>query len=88
MKIDRKRKPGFYWVRFEGQIVVAEYTDGRGCIDTSTRSGFAERPHWHVPGSETCFRDREVCELLNGPIPTPQELARARAAIEHTGRPE
>jgi len=53
------RLPGFYWVRFEGEVVVAEYTDGRGC------EGSGGRKHWHIPGSESCFKDREVCELLS-----------------------
>lgn len=74
MKRDRKRVSGFYWVRFEGQIIVAEYTsDGLGCSP--------EGPHWHVPQSEDCFLDQLVCELLYGPIPTPKELQEARAAL-------
>ena len=59
MKADRKRKPGFYWVRFEGELVVAEYTDGLGC------EGNDGKKHWHIPGSDGCFFDREVCELLS-----------------------
>lgn len=57
MKADRKRAFGFYWVRFEGSVCVAEYLDGIGCSE--------ERPHWHVPGSDFCFKNREVCELLS-----------------------
>jgi hypothetical protein len=63
LKPNRKRKPGFYWVRFEGEIVVAEYTEGRGCSD--------ERPHWHVPGSAECFKNREICELLSERLAQP-----------------
>ena len=71
MKADRKRASGFYWVRFEGELVVAEYTsDGLGCSP--------EGPHWHVPGC--CFLDSQICELLC-PIPTPRELAEAQAAL-------
>ena len=65
MRPDRKRRPGFYWVRFEGEVVVAEYTLGRGCSD--------ERPHWHIPGSSACWRDREICELLEE-IPLPRRI--------------
>lgn len=57
MRVNVRRKPGFYWVRFEGEVIVAEYTDGRDCIDTSTRTGLAEYPHWHVPGSDGCLLD-------------------------------
>lgn len=58
MKADKKRKSGFYWVRFEGQVIVAEYTcDGLGCSP--------EGPHWHVPQADECFKDRQVCELLS-----------------------
>jgi len=64
MKRDAKRQRGFYWVRFEGEIVVAEYTDGRGCTD--------ERSHWHIPGSAACFRNKEVCELLSPRIEHPK----------------
>jgi hypothetical protein len=65
MKADAKRLTGFYWVRFEGEIVVAEYTHGRGCSD--------ERPHWHIPGSGECFKNNEVCELLSAkPIEQPK----------------
>jgi hypothetical protein len=55
MRADSKRETGFYWVRFEGERIVAEYT-------------FAfcnHRPHWHVPGSKRCFLNGEVCELLS-----------------------
>ena len=73
MRRDANRAAGFYWVRFEGQIIVAEYTKhGLGCSP--------EGPHWHVPQSDECFLDREVCEVLSGLIPTPKELAEARAA--------
>jgi len=59
MNRDAKRKPGFYWVRFEGQVIVAEYTgfDALGCSHYY--------PHWHIPGSAACFADKEVCELLS-----------------------
>lgn len=57
MKRDRKRLPGFYWVRFEGEIIVAEYVNRRVCAP--------EIHHWHIPGSNRCFRDGEICELLS-----------------------
>ena len=65
MKRDRKRLPGFYWVRFEGGIIVAEYTDtGLGCAP--------EGPHWHVPQAEECFLDEAICELLSDRLPQPR----------------
>jgi hypothetical protein len=72
MKADKKRESGFYWVRFEGEPVVAEYVTGFGCTDTSTGSGTAERPHWHIPGSDGCFYDPEVWELLSGRLQAPR----------------
>lgn len=59
MKVDREHKPGFYYVRFEGALIVAEYTNGAGCSE--------EYPHWHVPGSGDCHRDKD-CDLLGGPL--------------------
>lgn len=67
MKRDRKRLSGFYWVRFEGQVIVAEYTaDGLGCSP--------EGPHWHVPQSEGCHSDREIRELLSGKLVGPDDF--------------
>lgn len=63
MKADRQRVPGFYWVRFEGEAIVAEFTHGLGCSE--------ETPHWHVPGAETCFQNKEICELLSGRLDIP-----------------
>jgi hypothetical protein len=54
MKPDRKRKFGFYWVRFEGEILVAEYDP--------LRRG------WYIPGTSECFKDKDVCELLGGKL--------------------
>jgi len=79
MKADRYRRSGFYWVRFEGSILVAEYTaDGLGCSP--------EGPHWHIPQSDACWRNREVCELLSGRILAPLPAAPATVsttAIQH-----
>lgn len=76
MKANPKRAPGFYWVRFEGDIVVAEYTDGSGC------EGSDGKGHWHIPGSDGWFMDREVCELLSGKIPhRPIPIGLLRKAI-------
>jgi hypothetical protein len=62
MKRDRNRLSGFYWVRFEGKVIVDEYTaDGLGCSQ--------EVPHWHVPLDEECFRDKEIGDLLSRRIP-------------------
>jgi hypothetical protein len=63
MTNDLKRKAGFYWVRFECAVIVAEYADGRACSMT--------QPHWHVPGSGNCWKDAEVCELLSGRLEIP-----------------
>jgi len=64
MEHDPSLKPGFYWVRFEGEVIVAEYTatrfkcDGQGCVDGTF--------HWHIPGSSDCWMDVEICERLSG----------------------
>jgi|HubBroStandDraft_4_1064222.scaffolds.fasta_scaffold08768_9 hypothetical protein len=60
MKADAKRGFGFYWVHFVGALIVAEYVDGLGCG--------LQIPHWHVPGSAYCFLNRDVCELIEGPL--------------------
>jgi hypothetical protein len=60
MKHDNKLKPGFYWVRFEGEVIVAERVKRHATKPTQL--------HWHVSGSEICFDDKEVCELLGGPL--------------------
>lgn len=62
MKKDIMRHSGFYWVRFEGEVIVAEYVLGREARCTS------QFPHWHVPGSSDCFMNRDVCELFEGPL--------------------
>ena len=67
MKADPKRKPGFYWVRFEGLVIVAEYAK-------AARGGFRDR--WIVPGSVTAFEDGEVCELLSERLEPPREKKR------------
>lgn len=65
MKRDRARLSGFYWVRFEGAEIVAEYTaNGLGCSP--------EGPHWHAPQAEECFLDKEICELLSDRLSRPQ----------------
>lgn len=51
------RPHGFYWVRFEGVVIIAEYTAGDACTE--------QYDHWHVPGSDKCWKNREVCELLS-----------------------
>jgi hypothetical protein len=58
MKRDPKLKPGFYWVRFEGEVIVAERVlacDYRSWVHL----------HWHIPGSDGCFKDSEICERLS-----------------------
>jgi hypothetical protein len=70
MRTDRNRVPGFYWVRFEGEVIVAEYTDGAGCLEEVGGVEVGVKPHWHVPGSDVCYKDREVCELLSATLET------------------
>lgn len=68
MQRDRKRESGFYWVRFEGEVVVAEYTaDGAGW-------SAGDGQWWRVPGSSHSFEDDQVCELLSERIPSPGDL--------------
>ena len=49
MKSNKKRRPGFYWVRFEGSITVAEW-DGSAWFFTNCLGGYL---------------DYEVCERLS-----------------------
>lgn len=68
MQRDPKRESGFYWVRFEGEVVVAEYTaDGAGW-------SAGDGQWWRVPGSSHSFEDDQVCELLSARIPSPAAL--------------
>lgn len=64
MKSDRHREAGFYWVRFQGEIIVAEFTDGKECIEDGL--GNTTQPHWHIPGTSECWKNSDVCELLSG----------------------
>lgn len=62
MKVDKKRKSGFYWVRFEGKVLVAEYTT----------DGY---PAWYIPhSSEPWYYDYEICELLSDRLPEPTSV--------------
>lgn len=56
MNVDPKRKAGFYWVRFEGETQIAEWT-----VNGS----------WIVCGSDLFFSDAEVCELLSDRLKVP-----------------
>lgn len=77
MKADRERVTGFYWIRFEGQVVVAEYVVG----------GF-KIPRWYVPGSDLAYQDSEVCELLSDRLVIAEARKSAGAAPqEHNRRP-
>lgn len=64
MQRDLDRQPGFYWVRFEGEPVVAEYTLGH-------RSKF-DYSHWHIPSGQECYEDALVCELLSRKLLPPK----------------
>lgn len=70
----KRQRFGFYWVRFEGTPIVAEYVNGRGC-ERSFHGHIIK--HWHIPGSGACFSDRDVCEQLSVQLRVP---ARARIA--------
>ena len=74
MAPDRKRKSGFYWVRVHGLEVVADYR------------GWCVPGVWFLPGVEECIPDRQIDELLYGPIPTPMELLEERAALLARGK--
>jgi hypothetical protein len=89
MRGDRNRAYGFYWVRFEGEVIVAEYTDGDGCLEEVGGREVAVKPHWHVPGSDVCYKAREVCELLGPVSPAPglQEGARRSIPMPTTAIP-
>jgi hypothetical protein len=79
MKDSRVRQSGFYWVRFEGKVVVAEYTSyGRGCYPGQ---------HWHVPASSGCYGNSEVCELLSQRLTAPGSLppVAAKPMCTHAG---
>ena len=52
-----KVRLGFYWVRFEGELIIAERTTGRGCGPSTG--------HWHIPGMASCVADSQVCEVLS-----------------------
>jgi hypothetical protein len=69
MKPDTKRPAGFYWIRFEGQVIVAEYSPARKC-----KACTLSTPHWHVPGSATPFGDHQVCEILSKRLEVPKVL--------------
>jgi hypothetical protein len=69
MKPDTKRPAGFYWVRFEGQVIVAEYSRKGKCNGCATRT-----PHWHVPAAAIALRDNQVCELLSKRLEVPKVL--------------
>lgn len=58
MRADKERQPGFYWVRFEGKEIVAEWVKRRSPPYISTNC-------WLITGSKMAFKDREVCELLS-----------------------
>ena len=80
MKSDKKRLSGFYWISFEDQIIVAEYTsDGLGCSP--------EGPHWHIPQSEACFLDRHIDGLLSGPLAAPQRVWPIQTNPQRAGTP-
>lgn len=71
MKSDPQRKPGYYWVRFEGVVTIAEYK-GNGT--------------WEVCGDDRAWEDSEFCEILSDRLTYDKRVAqksskkRARAS--------
>lgn len=62
---ERPNAAGFYWIRFEGEPIVAEL-----CYK---RTNCALRGlHWHIPGSPICMRSAEVCQLLSARLERPR----------------
>lgn len=58
---DPKRKPGFYWVRFEGEVQVAEYAERTRAEGSKYKGKFA----WYFCGLGYAVKDEEICELLS-----------------------
>lgn len=52
----KRTGPGFYWIRFEGAVIVAEWRDRR----------------WWVGGAEFGYTDRMVCEILSDRLEAPR----------------
>lgn len=69
MKPHLRLSAGFYWVRFEGQVIVAEYSPVENKCGGCPLRGKA---HWHVPASSAPFEDRQLCEIFGEPIPRPK----------------
>lgn len=68
MKVDRKRRAGFYWVRFEGLTVVAEW---------QAKDRYPGIPAgWRMPGAAPRYEDSEVCELLSPRLLPPKDIIR------------
>ncbi len=57
MQRDQNHKPGFYWVRFEGDVQVMELQ----------RTGL-----WRAAGSDQWYADSDICELLSERLRPPQ----------------
>ena len=74
MKADPARKSGFYWVRFEGEVQVAEYVARSRNISILPKCGCPLwAAHWHILNSHGIrfYRDSEVCELLSERLTPP-----------------
>ena len=61
MKRKRKLKPGFYWIMWEGRPIVAERVQNH---EYKPPFGSVKVDHWHTPGSNECYEDFEVREIL------------------------
>jgi hypothetical protein len=65
MRSNRKRKAGFYWIRFEGNDVVAEYRPPETVLSENWPG------RWWIPCRASHVIDSEVCELLSDRLPEP-----------------
>jgi hypothetical protein len=63
MRSDSGRKKGFYWVRYEGLPVVAEYIPKRLLLVRGGCCGY-KNAHWHVPAVDGATDDIDICEML------------------------
>lgn len=77
MTADPNRSNGYYWIRFEGVGVPAEYVD----FKTSTRGECraedcdAGAQHWHIPGVRRAVGDADICHVMSQRMRAPERGA-------------